>query len=240
MALIALGGAGIGADQQTVLSHRHSSISLVTAITLQKNRSKFKIVKVPKYGIESCLSDLTDHPIDALKIGMLPDKDAVIAVTHFINQNPNIPTVLDPVLETSKGHRLIDDRGWEKMIDFLLPKIDLITPNIDEAIKLNSDSSNDQKKPTELAKLWIEKGANAALIKGGHLKGDYSTDFLLTKSGRSVKFKWPRIDGGSEVRGTGCRLASAIACNLAKKMNLETAIRHAGIYLQSYLSKKLR
>ena len=128
------GGAGILADQETVTAHGHLSKCLVTAITLQQNPSKFKIIKVHKYGIESQLADFTDHPIDALKIGMLPDQETVIAVSDFIYQNADIPVILDPVLKTSKGHRLIDQEGWKSMIELLLPKIDLITPNIDEAL----------------------------------------------------------------------------------------------------------
>ena len=232
------GGAGILADQETVTAHGHLSKCLVTAITLQQNPSKFKIVKVHKYGIESQLADLTDHPVDALKIGMLPDRETVIAVTDFIYQNANIPVILDPVLKTSKGNRLIDQEGWKSMIELLLPQIDLITPNIDEALEINSTKATNQN-PIELAKRWIDKGANAVLIKGGHLKGEFSTDTLLTQNGKYNEFQWPRIDGGSEVRGTGCRLASAIACNMGEQLNIEDAVRRAGDYLQSYLFKKL-
>ena len=232
------GGAGILADQETVTAHGHLSKCLVTAITLQQNPSKFKIIKVHKYAIESQLADFTDHPVDALKIGMLPDRETVIAVSDFIHQNADIPVILDPVLKTSKGHRLIDQEGWKSMIELLLPKIDLITPNIDEALEINSTKATDQN-PLELAKLWIDKGANAVLIKGGHLKGEFSTDTLLSQNGKYHKFHWPRIEGGSEVRGTGCRLASAIACNMGEQLNIEDAVRRAGDYLQSYLFKKL-
>lgn len=232
------GGAGILADQETITAHGHLSKCLVTAITLQQNPSKFKIVKVHKYGIDSQLADLTDHPIDALKIGMLPDQDAVKAISDFIYQNADIPVVLDPVLKTSKGHRLIDQESWKSMIKFLLPKIDLITPNIDEALEISSPKTTNQN-PLELANRWIEKGANAVLVKGGHLKGEFSTDTLLTQNGKYTEFNWPRIDGGSEVRGTGCRLASAIACNMGEQLNLEDAVRRAGEFLQSYLLKKL-
>ena len=175
------GGAGILADQETVTAHGHLSKCLVTAITLQQNPSKFKIVKAHKYGIESQLADFTDHPVDALKIGRLPDRETVIAVSDFIHQNADIPVILDPVLKTSKGHRLIDQEGWKSMIELLLPKIDLITPNIDEALEINSIKATDQN-PLELAKLWIDKGANAVLIKGGHFKGEFSTDTLLTQN----------------------------------------------------------
>jgi len=232
------GGAGILADKETVTAHGHLSKCSVTAITLQHNPSQFKIVKVHKYGIDSQLSDLTDHPIDALKIGMLPDQETVMAVSDFIYQHADIPVVLDPVLTTSKGHRLIDQEGWGSMIEFLLPKTDLITPNIDEALEINPQKYTKQN-PLELAIRWIEKGANAVLVKGGHLKGEFSTDTLLTQNGKYTEFNWPRIDGGSEVRGTGCRLASAIACNMAEQEYLKDAIRRAGEYLQSYLLKKL-
>jgi len=232
------GGAGILADQETVTTHGHLSKCLVTAITLQQNPSRFKIVKVHKYGIESQLSELTDQPIDALKIGMLPDQETVMAVSDFIYQHADIPVILDPVLKTSKGCRLVDQAGWKSMIELLLPKIDLVTPNIDEALEINSPKTINQNS-LELAKLWIDNGANAVLIKGGHLKGEFSTDTLLTKNGKYTELQWPRIDGGSEVRGTGCRLASAIACNMGEQLNIEDAVRRAGDYLQSYLLKKL-
>lgn len=230
------GGAGILADQETVTAHGHLPKCLVTAITLQQNPYRFKIVKFHQYGIKSQLADLNDHPIDALKIGMLPDQDAVIAVSDFIYQHADIPVILDPVLKTSKGHRLIDQAGWNSLVEYLLPKIDLITPNINEALELNSPKTTNLN-PLELAKLWIDKGANAVLIKGGHLKGEFSTDTLLTQEGNYTEFKWRRVDGGSEVRGTGCRLASAIACNMGERLNLEDAARRAGEYMQSYLLK---
>jgi len=234
------GGAGIAADKQTVLRLGHFPIPIVSAITLQNGKTGLRSFALPEEGLRSQFSELAQMPIHGLKIGMLPDAKTVKIVAELIQKNRYSPVVLDPVLLSSSGHSLIDEEGWNAIRHALLPLVDLATPNLEEAQKMCAHSS----KPTEpdsekLGREWLKLGVQSVLIKGGHATGEYSTDFLFRKNQPSVAYPWKRLSGGTQVRGTGCRLATGIACHWAQSGDLEKSITKAGKYLQGYIKAEL-
>jgi len=234
------GGAGIAADKQTVLRLGHFPIPIVSAITLQNRITGLRSFALPEEGLRSQFSELTQIPIHGLKIGMLPDVKAVKIVADLIQQNRYFPVVLDPVLLSSSGHSLIDSEGWNAIRQILLPLVDLATPNLNEAQKMCDHSSKSIGPDADkLGKEWLKLGVQSVLIKGGHATGEYSTDFLFRKDQPPVAYPWKRLGGGTQVRGTGCRLATGIACHWAQSGDLEKSITKAGKYLQGYIKAEL-
>ena len=233
------GGAGLGADQKTILDHNCSPYSVISAITFQ-NSSKVRIHPLPRLGLKSQLDSLSELTLDAIKIGMLADESSVLEVLEFIKKFPDSKVILDPVRFSSSGFELMTTKAWIALKERLLPLLDLITPNMEEAKLLVGAGINERISSLDLAKKCLALGAQAVLLKGGHVDDPkICTDILAQQKEGPELFKYPRIDGGTEVRGTGCRLASAIACHWAKKGELLPAVKGAGEYLQNYIKESL-
>jgi hydroxymethylpyrimidine kinase/phosphomethylpyrimidine kinase len=161
-------------------------------------------------------------------------------VLEFIKKFPDSKVILDPVRFSSSGFELMTTKAWTALKDRLLPQLDLITPNMEEAKLLVGAGINERIPTLDLAKKCLDLGAHAVLLKGGHDDDPkICTDILAQKKEGPELFKYPRIHGGTEVRGTGCRLASAIACQWAKIGELLPAVQGAGQYLQNYIKKSL-
>lgn len=234
------GGAGIAADQKTISDHKCINFSIISAITFQNSTTQPKIYPVPKNGLRSQLNDLKEEKIDVLKIGMLPDIEAVEEVEHFLNEVDCNKVILDPVKSTTSGYELISYDGWKAMVDRIIPKVQLVTPNIPEALALLDMNQNTVMDHLELAEKCLKLGSNSILLKGGHFPDPKtSTDILVSEGQSPSKFRYERMQGGSEVRGTGCRLTSAIACNWAKEQELHEAVENAGKYVQEYIKNSL-
>ncbi|MEK9772340.1 MAG: hydroxymethylpyrimidine/phosphomethylpyrimidine kinase [Opitutae bacterium] len=234
------GGSGLGADERTISDLGCTAFCAVSAITYQNQSSHIRIHAVPLVGFKSQLDTLAEQRLDAVKIGMLPDARAVEAVALFLDQINCDRVIMDPVKKTSNGHDLISADGWTSLVKELLPRVDLLTPNLEEVLSLLGQNHSAGLQPPELVEKCIELGAKAVLLKGGHLPGtDSVTDFFLSHDQEYKSFSYPRMKGGTGVRGTGCRLASAIACEWARPNELEKAVKRAGEYLQTYIKKIL-
>jgi hydroxymethylpyrimidine/phosphomethylpyrimidine kinase len=231
-------GSGLSADEETIYELGDNPLTVISAITQQYNSSKIRIHAVPALGLESQLDGLLQEELDAIKIGMLPDESSVRKVGEFLNKSSCKKVILDPVKMTSNGHSLITDEGWECLIKDLIPRVNLVTPNIQEACKLLNINNSEKISPISLANECSKLGARSILLKGGHAGGEQSTDLLVEGTSPVIEYKWERITGGTEVRGTGCRLASAISCNWAKTNHLPISIKKAGKYLQNYIRLK--
>jgi hydroxymethylpyrimidine kinase/phosphomethylpyrimidine kinase len=234
------GGAGLQADTETCKDINCRGYPVISAITSQCHNQRFQITPVPEAGFSSQLDSLLNRCIDTIKIGMLPDADAVQAVYHFLGKLGPKKVILDPVQKTSSGYRLISPEGWDKMIDLLLPSIDLVTPNLLEAHYLLGINPKQKIAPPELAKRCLDLGPKAVLIKGGHTTHpQICQDLLLEANLETTLFTHQKQEGGTQIRGTGCRLGTAIACNWAKEKNLVRSIELAQSYLQNYIQKEL-
>ena len=233
------GGAGVFADVKTCHDLGCEVSVAVTAVTAQNERRHYHSHVLPKQTLQSQLFALGDSEIDAVKIGMLPNLESIEVVRDFLLAHSFGKVVLDPVFSSSSGGSLSTEEGIASLDNRLFPHVGLVTPNLFEANRLIKQAGLRAESQEELAVACLELGANAALIKGGHYSGEECVDLLATDEGRIFTFSRNRIPGGSKVRGTGCRLATAIACFQAKGHELKDALEEACEYLARYISGRV-
>jgi hydroxymethylpyrimidine/phosphomethylpyrimidine kinase len=161
---------------------------------------------------------------------MLHDAAAIGAVREVLDAlDPAVPVVVDPVMVAQSGAALLDPAATASLIERLLPRATLLTPNAPEAERLTGRPVRDRDGMARAAERLLAMGPAAVLVKGGHLSGATVTDLLAT--GNTVEtFESRRIDT-VHTHGTGCTLASAIATGLGQKLNLRDAVIRARAYL---------
>ncbi len=225
------GGAGIQADIKTVTALGGYAATAITALTAQDTTGVHGIHPVPPDFIASQMRVvLADIGADAVKTGMLGDAATIETVADVLAESaPGVPLVLDPVMVAKGGARLLDAGATGALRTRLLPMAFVVTPNVPEAEVLLGRTVATIADMEAAARDLLAFGAKAALIKGGHIVGDTVTDVLATPAGVE-RFSGPRIAGRS-THGTGCTLASAIACGIAQGMALTDAIRRARAYV---------
>lgn len=224
------GGAGIQADLKTFQRFGVFGTSVVTAVTAQNTREVRAVYPIPVEIVLAQLEALADDlPPAALKTGMLATGALVRAVAEAIGRHRFGPYVLDPVMAATSGDRLLDPGAERDILERLLPLASLVTPNLDEAAILTGRAVNDPAAMERAGHELLERGAKAALVKGGHLPGDQLTDVLVTATG-ARHFLHARIDTTS-THGTGCTLSAAITAGLALGRPLETAVSEALDYV---------
>lgn len=217
------GGAGIQADIKTAQAHGVFATTAITALTAQNTLGVQGVLATPaafvKAQIDSVLSDIG---ADAIKTGMLANAEIIDAVASY---DFAAPLVVDPVMVATSGDKLLEDDAIVALKK-LIAKANLVTPNIPEAEILA-----DMKIESEADMLAAAKriDCKAVLIKGGHMQGDRLLNLLVSGQG-SHSFAYARIHTTS-THGTGCTLASAIACGLAKGQTLDVAVKAAGDYV---------
>jgi len=217
------GGAGIQADLKTFQQFGVFGTSVIVAITAQNTRGVRAVEAVSESMVSAQLIALAeDLPPAALKTGMLAEAGLVRRVARAIRENEWSPLVVDPVMVSTSGDRLLSTEAEEVVREDLLPLAALVTPNLDEAAILTGRVVHDIPTMERAGASLLRFGAGAALIKGGHLSGDIVTDVLVTSSG-ARRFERPRIDTKS-LHGTGCTLSAAITAGLALGRPLETAV----------------
>lgn len=226
------GGAGIQADLKTIMAHRCYGSSVIVALTAQNTYGVQGIQTVPPDFVREQLdSVLTDVGCDAAKTGMLSSAELIEAVAEklALYAVPNL--VVDPVMISKSGHRLLENTAMQAMKSRLIPMARLVTPNAHEAGAL---LGRDVRSVAEAQQAAIDLGANfgprAVLVKGGHLEGVEETCDVLWQPGGMRLFRGPRLDV-KHTHGTGCTLSAAIASNLAMQMPMEAAIEAARDWL---------
>jgi hydroxymethylpyrimidine/phosphomethylpyrimidine kinase len=218
------GGAGIQADLKTFTHFGLFGTSVITAVTAQNTVGVRAWERVSpalvRAQIDAVAEDLRPA---AIKSGMLGDVDVVKAVAAGIREHRLSPYVLDPVMVATSGDPLLESDAVEAITSELFPLATLVTPNLDEASLLIGAPVRDVDAMEAAARTMVERfGAQAALVKGGHLDGPSLVDVLY--DGTKVRrFTHARIDTKS-THGTGCTLSSAIAALLANGHSLESAI----------------
>jgi hydroxymethylpyrimidine/phosphomethylpyrimidine kinase len=228
------GGAGIQADLLTFAAHGvHGTIALAAA-TAQNSLGVFAIETFPARflakQIDAVFADF--HP-RAVKIGMLFDSPRIRAVAAALKRHRAANVVLDPVMVSKSGARLLSKAALTSLRRGLLPLCDLVTPNLPEAEALAGIRIRRDADRRMAAGLIAEQGARAVLVKGGHGRGGEVRDLLF--DGRFfTEFVAPRIRTRA-THGTGCTLSSAIAANLALGRDLEEAVLRAIRYLRAGL-----
>ncbi|HET6374816.1 MAG TPA: bifunctional hydroxymethylpyrimidine kinase/phosphomethylpyrimidine kinase [Methylocella sp.] len=230
------GCAGIAADLKTFAALGCHGMAVVTALTAQ-NTHEVRSVHVPlaSFAAEQIDAVLDDIHVAAVKIGMLASAAVVEAVAERLAFHKPGIIILDPVLSATSGESLSAEGTAEAILRNLLPLVTLITPNAAEAARLSGQEiASDGSGMRRAASVLQASGARAVLIKGGHLQGKTSDDFLFDPGGCKV-FSAPRI-ATRNTRGTGCTLSSAIAAYLAKGEALSEAIGAAKSYLTGALA----
>lgn len=226
------GGAGIQADIKTASAFGVYAMTAVTAVTVQNTKGVWTIHMVPPAIVaEQIAATLSDIGADAVKIGMLGNAATVKAVASALKKHARkIPVVLDPVMISTSGHRLLAPNAVSAMVKMLFPLATLVTPNIPESKALAHLKSSKRNDTEAAARRLMAMGAGAALIKGGHATKSTIDDVMVWKGGVEV-YAFPRIRT-RHTHGTGCTLSTAIACGLAKGMSLPLSAGKAREYVQ--------
>jgi hydroxymethylpyrimidine/phosphomethylpyrimidine kinase len=232
------GGAGVQADLKTFSALGVYGATAITALTAQNTlgvRSQLAIDPQMVYDqITTVVEDL--HPRH-VKIGMLANADIVNAVAEALS-GYDLSVILDPVMISSSGHRLLSTEAQEVIKQRLLPLTTLLTPNIPEAEALCAMPLSSTKNKELAARYLLDLGAEAVLLKGGHEAGSVKSDTLFRMSPNGIEshtLSSETIDT-KNIHGTGCTLSSAIAAYMARGYDIIEAITAA----KRYISEAIR
>jgi hydroxymethylpyrimidine/phosphomethylpyrimidine kinase len=225
------GGAGIQADLKTFSALGAYGMSVITALTAQNTLGVHGVHSVPPDFVLAQLNAvLADIRVDSVKIGMLANAEIVSAVAQGLRQHQPACVVLDTVMIAKGGHPLLLPEAIAGIRDQLLPLADLITPNLPEAAALLgvAEARNEQEMQAQGHAL-LAMGARAVLMKGGHLGGDESPDWLITPAS-VTRFAAQRI-ATKHTHGTGCTLSAALAALRPKHADWIATVDAAKSYL---------
>ena len=226
------GGAGIQADLKTFSALGVYGASAITGITAQNTVGVQGVEPVADKMIASQITSvLSDIPVDAVKIGMLGTPGIVQTVADTLSGYEG-PFVLDPVMVAKSGDALLAEDAIAALIEHLLPRASLLTPNLPEAARLlDGAPARTLDEAADQGRRLLDMGPQAVLMKGGHSDGPTCTDLLISAAG-AQRFDAPRIDTAN-THGTGCSMSSAIAAGLAKGLALNEAVARAHAWLHA-------
>ena len=228
------GGAGIQADLKTITAHKMYGMSVITALTAQNTTGVYGIMEAtPEFVGNQIDCIFTDIVPDSVKIGMVSNSDIIKVIAGKLKEYGAKNIVVDPVMVSTSGHRLMQKEAEETLQKELFPLAEVITPNIPEAEVLTGLKITDADSMELAAKAISNEFHISVLLKGGHRVED-ANDLLYT-DGKTQWLKGERIDNPN-THGTGCTLSSAIASNLAKGYDLTDSVVRA----KSYLTDALR
>ncbi|HEY7573874.1 MAG TPA: bifunctional hydroxymethylpyrimidine kinase/phosphomethylpyrimidine kinase [Thermoanaerobaculia bacterium] len=230
------GGAGIQADLLTFAAHGLHGATVIVAATAQNSRGVFGIEPLsPAFVRRQMDAVFSDFRPRAVKIGMLFDAPRIRAVAAGLRRWKARGVVLDPVMVSKSGARLLSRRSVGALKKELLPLADLVTPNLPEAQALTGLALRTESDRRLAAGILADLGAKAVLVKGGHARGGEVRDLLFDGRAFTV-FAAPRLRTRA-THGTGCALSSAIAANLALGRSLEDSVERSIAYLRAGLSR---
>ncbi|WP_107727568.1 bifunctional hydroxymethylpyrimidine kinase/phosphomethylpyrimidine kinase [Desmospora activa] len=224
------GGAGIQADLKTFQERHVYGMSAITAITAQNTQGVTGIYECSEEAVTRQMEAVaTDIGIDAAKTGMIASTSIMEAVAAQVKKHRIHPLVIDPVMVAKSGSSLLEEAARHALKRILLPLSHLITPNLPEAEILVGESLDTDEKRKDAARRLTDMGADAVIIKGGHLQGNQADD-LLYDGGNFHVFTAPRLHT-RHTHGTGCTFSAAITAELAKGHSLLEAVRVAKAYI---------
>lgn len=227
------GGAGIQADLKSISALGCYGMTAITAITAQNTQGVEAVepVSVGMLGLQ-LRTVLADLKIDAIKTGMLFSENIIVEVARVLQNYPMIPLVADPVMVSTSGHKLLEDKAIDILKTYLLPKATLITPNIPEAEILIQQTIRSLSAMKQAARQLGRQYKAAILLKGGHQDNqDTITDVLYLPEKETPICFSSRYVNTVNKHGTGCTLSAAIAAGLAQKKSLSEAVEAAKHYI---------
>ena len=231
------GGAGIQADLKTIAAHKMYGMSAITALTAQNTTGVYGILEsTPEFLANQLDCIFTDIFPDAVKIGMVSSAPLIRIIAQKLGQYAPKNIVVDPVMISTSGSKLLADDAAGELCQQLLPLATLLTPNLPEAEALSGLRICSEEDMIAAAQKIAQIYPCAILVKGGHFGS--SADDLLYLSGECHWFRSARIQT-KNTHGTGCTLSSAIACNLAAGGSLPDSVLHAKKYVGGALADGL-
>lgn len=233
------GGAGIQADLSTFAAHGVFGTSAITAVTAQHTRGVEASHVLPREAVAAQIDAVVgDFDVAAAKTGMLATVDLVSLVAERAAEVP-FPVVVDPVMVATSGDRLLEPEA-ERAYEDLIAEAAVVTPNADEAEVLTGLTIDDVESATAAGRAILDLGADAALVKGGHVPGETIADVLVVNADAVGEGSIDEVDGDAFVatfehervdteatHGSGCTLSAAIAARLARGEELVAAVEGA-------------
>lgn len=222
------------ADAEAVRAAGAFALTVVTALTDQDTRGLRALYPQPAEQVEAqCRALLEDGRPKVLKIGLIGSSRVARMLGALIDENPQLPVVLDPVLASGAGQAVVDAALLNQLRTHLVRRATLVTPNLPEARTLA-----DARESDRCARRLLEIGARWVLITGTHDDTGEVTNRLYAADGAVKAWSWTRLPG--EYHGSGCTLASAIAARLAIGQGMDDAVSSAQDYTWACLSRPLR
>lgn len=227
------GGAGIQADIKTMTANKVYGMSVITSVTVQNTLGVSGVYDMsPNCVCEQLDAVFTDIFPDSVKIGMVSNIELIRVISERLQYYKAKNIVLDPVMVSTSGHKLLEDDAVEVLTSKMFPLADIITPNIPEAQALTGLRINNTHDMLIAAETLSAKFNTRVLLKGGHLSQNGSD--LLYENNSAIWFNSKHIDNPN-THGTGCTLSSAIASGLAKGMDMYNAVKYAKNYISGAL-----
>jgi len=231
------GGAGVEADLKTFSAIGVFGTCAITAITAQNTRGVYEVFPIPPRIVERQIEViLEDVEVKAVKTGMLYSREIMEVVSEAIKKY-GLKAVVDPVFQAGSGDSLIKKGDVEALIDLMVPRALVLTPNKYEAELISEMEIKNPEDMKEAARRILSLGAKAVVIKGGHLEGVKVYD-LLRCEGTSRIFEKPRIN--TKLHGGGCVFSSAIAAYLALDNDIVNAVEKTEIFIEEGIKHALK
>ena len=234
------GQAGVQADLEAIRDLGHRAFSVVTAVTAQNDERVYSVNPVDTRVFNDQLRALlAQFEFDAVKVGLLATNELAYQVYRVLKEHKLQNIVVDPVICSTSGTVMLENSAIPVLTGYILPQAALVTPNLDEAESLTNTKVRNVDQMAGAAKqiFNLAKGVGAVLIKGGHLKQD-KVDILYDGT---TYHQYPAERLYVEnFRGTGCRLASAIATYLGEGKPLQQAVENAKAYLDEFIARQSR
>ncbi|WP_271950561.1 bifunctional hydroxymethylpyrimidine kinase/phosphomethylpyrimidine kinase [Ruegeria faecimaris] len=231
------GGAGIQADLKAMSALGVYGASVISAVTAQNTLAVTAVHGIPLSVIRAQIDAvLNDLDVGAIKIGMLATPEIIETVADALSGYAG-PIVLDPVMIAKSGDALLAGDAIQTLMDLLIPRATVLTPNLPEAARLLGQS--EAQSPDEMVvqgQALCAKGTASVLMKGGHGQGEICHDLLVDGSGLVDEFTAQRRNT-KNTHGTGCTLSSSISAGLAKGLSLRDSVAEAHAYLQGAIAQ---
>ncbi len=232
-------GAGLQADLLALASMGCYPLSVVTALTVQDTAGVESFLAIdPDWVADQARCILEDMPVAAFKMGMLGSTEIVTVVAEVVSDYPDVPLVLDPVFASGRGDEFAGEDMVSAIRELLVPQSTVVTPNITELRRLAGEDDNDEVGLAECAQVLLDSGCEYVLVTGTHDSTADVVNTLYHRGGVLRADTWQRLPGS--YHGSGCTLASALAANLARGLDIGDAVYEAQDYTWHALAHAFR
>ena len=232
-------GAGLQADLLALASMGCYPLSVVTALTVQDTAGVESFLAVdPDWVADQARCILEDMPVAAFKVGMLGSTEIVTVVAEVVSDYPDVPLVLDPVFASGRGDEFASDDMVSAIRELLVPQSTVVTPNIPELRRLAGEDDDDPAGLAECAQSLLDSGCEYVLVTGTHDSTPEVINTLYHRGGVLRTDSWQRLPGS--YHGSGCTLASALAANLTRGLDIGDAAYEAQDYTWHALAHAFR